>query len=95
MPDALGLADLGRAVRVHEDRQRQPPGGEREPDRDRRDDPLVPVPPRGVRVAKPDGVPVPALAVHLRPRVPVHRVVADRIDRPVGDDVGKQDDQIR
>ena len=33
-----------------------------------------------------DGVPVPSLAVHLRPHVPIDGVVADQAHRPVGDD---------
>jgi hypothetical protein len=91
VPDALGRADLGGAVQVHQDGQRPPPGGERELDQDGEDDPLVPVPPGRVRVARPDRVAVPGLPVHRPAGVPVDRVTADQVDRPVRDEVVEQE----
>lgn len=45
---------------------------------------LVAVPPSGVGMRGPDGVPMPGLAVHPPPRMPVDGVVSDECHRPRG-----------
>ncbi len=89
--DALRLADLGRAVQVHQDGQRPAAGGERERHQGGQHHPRVPVPPGRIGVRRPDGVPVPPLAVHLRPGVAVRRVVPGQIGRAVRDEAVEQE----
>ena len=84
-PAALRVV-LGRAVEVHQDRQRPGACGEGEADEDGEGDPLVAVTPDGVGVAAADRVAVAGLAVDLTAGVAVHGVVTDQHDRPVGDE---------
>jgi hypothetical protein len=81
------LVVLFGPVQVDEYRQGPRAHGEREPDQNGKNDPLVPVAPGGVGVGRADGVAVPGLTVHLGTGVPIDGVVADQEDRTGGDQV--------